>query len=109
MPFARHFQNVPEIAASHHEKLNGTGYPRGLGADQLCTRSRILAVADIFEAITSSNRPYREPSTFSQALEILEDMVQCGEIDAAIVHFARDTGILRAYAQTELLVSQLDR
>jgi response regulator RpfG family c-di-GMP phosphodiesterase len=108
LPFARHLRDVPEIAASHHEKLNGTGYPRGLTADQLSTRARILAVADIFEALTASDRPYRGPAPLSQAIGILEQMVENGEIDRDIVHFARYSGIFDKYARTELLAHQID-
>ena len=71
LPFSKGLSHVPEYAGGHHEKLNGEGYPQGLTADELPLQSRILAVADVFEALTAPDRPYRPPMKLSQALKIL--------------------------------------
>ena len=60
LPFPRHLQQVPDIAANHHEKLNGGGYPRRLTAEQLSVPARIMSIADIFEALTAADRPYKK-------------------------------------------------
>lgn len=108
LPFTSHLSEVPEIAASHHEKLNGQGYPRGLSADELSLPARILAVADIFEALTAADRPYKEPTPLSGALRILGFMVDDGELDGELVRFALDSGVLDAYAADEVAEAQRD-
>jgi len=85
IPFTSELRNVPLYAASHHEKLNGQGYPKGLKADDIPIQSRILAVADIFEALTAKDRPYKEPIPMDKALEILKEEVNAGHLDKRIV------------------------
>lgn len=108
LPFSGPLERVPEIAAAHHEKLNGKGYPLGLTADQLSLEARILAVADIFEALTAPDRPYKDPTPLSAVLRILRFMVQDGELDADLVAFAIESGVLDAYAQDEISAAQRD-
>jgi len=72
---------VPVYASSHHECLNGTGYPLGLKGDEISLQARILALADVFEALTARNRPYREGNTLSQAIKILGSMVKDNQLD----------------------------
>ena len=108
LPFSRHLVDVPEIAASHHEKLNGTGYPRGLSADQLPLKSRVLAVADIFEALTAADRPYKNPTPLSGVLRILGFMVRDGELDPDLVNFALRSGVLDEYTRCEVDAKQRD-
>jgi HD-GYP domain-containing protein (c-di-GMP phosphodiesterase class II) len=108
LPFSKNLQRVPEYAGGHHEKLNGEGYPLKLKADQLPLQARILAVADIFEALTASDRPYRKPMPLSQALKIMGFMVKDGELDVQIVDLVQGNGILFQYAQEELIKEQLD-
>ena len=108
LPFGRHLKDVPEIAAGHHEKLNGKGYPRGLTAAQLSLPARILAVADIFEALTARDRPYKKPSPLSMVDRILGFMVKDGELDPELVDFARHSGVFDAYARDEVSVEQRD-
>lgn len=108
LPFSKKLKRVPEYAGGHHEKLSGEGYPLGLKADQLPLQARILAVADIFEALTASDRPYRKPMPLSQALKIMGFMVKDGELDVKIVDLVLDNGVLFKYAQEELIAEQMD-
>ncbi len=84
LPFPRKLLNVPEYASGHHEKLDGSGYPRALTADNMPLQSRIIAVADIFEALTARDRPYKKPMLLSQALEIMGKMKNDNHIDPDI-------------------------
>ena len=84
--FNQYFKDCPVWAAQHHETLNGTGYPDHLTADQLAAESRILAVADIYDALTSQDRPYKKPMPKEKAISILESMVSEGRLDERIVN-----------------------
>ncbi len=108
LPFSRHLVDVPEIAAGHHEKLNGKGYPRGLTAEQLTLPARILAVADIFEALSARDRPYKKPSPLTMVNRILGFMIKDGELDERVIDFARSSGVFDAYAEAEVSESQRD-
>ncbi len=99
---------MPDYAAAHHETLNGKGYPRGLGAAQLPLQSRILALADIFEALTAKDRPYRKGKTLSEAMHILEMMVKDGHIDPDLFALFQKEGIHLDYARRELSPQQID-
>lgn len=83
--FNRYFKDCPIWAAQHHETLDGTGYPDHLTADKLACESRILAVADIYDALTSEDRPYKKPMPKEKAFDILDDMVSAGKLDEKIV------------------------
>jgi len=85
IPFSRHLKNVPLYAGQHHEKLNGTGYPEGLTASSIPLKSRILAVADMYEALTSKDRSYKKPMNMDQVLEIFHRAVEKGELDPDVV------------------------
>lgn len=108
LPFTRHLSQVPEIAAGHHEKLNGKGYPRGLGAAELSLQARILAIADIFEALTAADRPYKQPTPLSGVKRILDAMVKDGDLDPDLVGFAMSSGVFDEYAAQEVLAHQRD-
>ncbi|MEE2754026.1 MAG: HD domain-containing phosphohydrolase, partial [Candidatus Latescibacterota bacterium] len=97
LPFSKTLKHVPEYAGGHHEKLNGKGYPAGLTADDLPLQARILAIADVFEAITAPDRPYREPMHLKEAMEIVRFMVADGELDEGIVDLFEASGVVRAY------------
>jgi HD-GYP domain-containing protein (c-di-GMP phosphodiesterase class II) len=97
LPFPKRLRNVPNYAGRHHEKLDGTGYPDGLGAEQLALQARILAVADIFEALTARDRPYKKPMPLSQAVKILGFMVKDGHIDGDVFQLFLDQGVHREY------------
>ena len=108
LPFSKTLKKVPEYAGGHHEKLNGEGYPNGLGAEQLPLQARIMAVADIFEALTAPDRPYREPMTLSQSLKIMGFMVKDEELDGKIVDLLKESGLVFTYADRELRKDQID-
>ena len=108
LPFSKGLSHVSEYAGGHHEKLNGGGYPQGLTADELPLQSRILAVADVFEALTAPDRPYRPPMKLSQAFKILGFMVKDGELDSRVVDLLTESGLVASYAQDELLKDQID-
>ncbi|MFH1146815.1 MAG: HD domain-containing phosphohydrolase [Pseudomonadota bacterium] len=87
LPFPRKLERVPEIAAAHHETLNGKGYPLGLEGDRISLEARILALADIFEALTAADRPYKKAKSIPETAEILKRMVESGELDGDLVRF----------------------
>lgn len=108
LPFPPHLRNVPEIAGGHHERMDGKGYPRGLTREQLSVQARILGIADIFEALTATDRPYKKPLPLSVALTILGRMKLDGHIDPDLFDvFLRDKAYLR-YAQRFLRPEQID-
>jgi HD-GYP domain-containing protein (c-di-GMP phosphodiesterase class II) len=108
LPFPKKLRHVPDYAAAHHETLNGRGYPRGLDAAQLPLQPRILALADIFEALTAKDRPYREGKTLSEALHILTMMAKDGHIDPDLFAFFQNEEISLDYARRELNSQQID-
>ena len=108
LPFPPYLANVPEIAAGHHEKLDGTGYPKGLHQVQLGPETRMLAIADIFEALTASDRPYKTGKTLSEAVEILHRMGQRGHIDRDLFALFLSSGVYQTYAQPYMHPDQID-
>ena len=108
LPFPRHLRKVPEIAGGHHERMDGTGYPRQLLGEQMSIPARIMAIADIFEALTASDRPYKSGKTVSQSLTIMLRMVQERHIDGALFELFVDSGVWRDYALRFLAPEQLD-
>ena len=109
LPFPRHLRSVPELAATHHEKLDGTGYPRRLGEDQLSVQDRVLAIADIFEALTAGDRPYKPAKTLSEAVRIMLFMAKDRHIDAVLLALFLRTGVHEQYAQLFLHDAQRDQ
>jgi HD-GYP domain-containing protein (c-di-GMP phosphodiesterase class II) len=101
-------KNVPLFAGAHHETLIGTGYPRELTIDEMPIASRIMAIADVFEALTASDRPYKEPKTLSASIKILSFMVKDKHLDKDIFKLFLSSGIYKQYAQKYLLPEQLD-
>ncbi len=108
LPFPSRLAHVPEYAAGHHEKLNGSGYPRGLNEKELPLQSRIMAIADIFEALTAKDRPYKEPMKLSQALKILEYMKKDNHIDTDILDLFFSKRLYYSYAKKEMNPEQID-
>ncbi|MCR5468020.1 MAG: HD domain-containing protein [Lachnospiraceae bacterium] len=88
--FNKRYCNVAKFAAEHHEKLNGKGYPNGLTADELCLESRMLAVCDVYDALTSSDRPYKKPMPKEKAFAILYDMVKYNELEERLVKYLEE-------------------
>jgi HD-GYP domain-containing protein (c-di-GMP phosphodiesterase class II) len=81
LPWPRHLKNVPEYAGGHHERMDGTGYPRGLKREQMSVQARCMGIADVFEALTATDRPYKRGNTLSEALTILGKFKLNGQID----------------------------
>ena len=108
LPFPKKLRHAPDYAAAHHETLNGRGYPRGLNATQLSLQSRILALADVFEALTAKDRPYQKGKTLSEAMHILAMMVKDGHIDPNLFTLFQREGIPLDYARRELSPHQID-
>lgn len=108
LPFPKRLARVPEYAAGHHEKLDGSGYPNGLGGEELPLQARIMAVADIFEALTAKDRPYKKPMKLSQAIKILGFMIKDKHIDEDVCNLFIDSGLYMDYAKAELDPSQIE-
>lgn len=108
LPFPRHLRRVPEYAGGHHEKMDGTGYPRGLKKDDMSVPARVMAIADIFEALTAADRPYKPPKTLSESIKIMRFMVKDKHIDPDLFKLFLESGVYREYAQQHLKPEQID-
>ncbi len=108
LPFPRKLRKVPLYAGMHHEKMNGRGYPRGLDGEGLPLPARMLAVADIFEALTAADRPYKEGKMLSESMAILEGMVERGELDGDLCDLAVTSGLISRFALENLPSRQRD-
>lgn len=107
LDFPDYLANVPEIAGAHHETMIGNGYPRGLKKDEMSIPARIMAIADIFEALTAADRPYKEPKTLSEALRIMSFMRNDQHIDADLFDLFLDSGVYLIYAKQFLNPEQI--
>jgi HD-GYP domain-containing protein (c-di-GMP phosphodiesterase class II)/HAMP domain-containing protein len=108
LPFPKELRRVPGWAGNHHEKLDGTGYPRRLGADDLSVLARIMAVADIFEALTASDRPYKPPKKLSTSLRIMSSFRDEGHICPDLFDLFLTSGVFRKYGEEHLRPEQVD-
>ena len=108
LPFPKHLEQVPEYAAGHHEKMDGTGYPRRLARDEMSVPARIMAIADIFEALTASDRPYKKAKTLSESLRIMGFMRKDQHIDPELFRLFLESGVYRQYAEEFLETAQID-
>lgn len=108
LPLPKHLSHVPEFAGGHHERVDGKGYPRGLTREQMSLQARMMAIADIFEALTASDRPYKQPKTLSESLRIMSFMKKEQHIDPDLFDlFVREKVYLK-YAQRFLRPEQVD-
>ncbi|MFC1523160.1 HD domain-containing phosphohydrolase [Thermodesulfobacteriota bacterium] len=108
LPFPKKLRNVPLYAGMHHEKLDGSGYPRGLMEDDIPMQARLLAVADVFEALTAADRPYKEGKKLSESMRILGFMVKDRHLDGEILNLMVESGMVKEYARTILAERQQD-
>jgi HD-GYP domain-containing protein (c-di-GMP phosphodiesterase class II) len=108
LPWPRHLVNVPEYAGGHHERMDGKGYPKGLTRDQMSVQARIMGIADIFEALTARDRPYKPGMKLSQAMSILANFRRNGHIDPDLFEVFVRKGVYRDYAVKFLEPTQLD-
>jgi HD-GYP domain-containing protein (c-di-GMP phosphodiesterase class II) len=93
IPWTRNLKNVPEIAYQHHEKLNGGGYPRGIKIPDIAIQGRMMCIADVFDALTASDRPYKPAVPVEKALEILADMAEHGQFDKELLALFVESGV----------------
>ncbi len=108
LPFPRKLARVAEIAGAHHETLDGRGYPRKLNAGQLSIPARIMAIADIFEALTAADRPYKRAKTLSESIDILAGFRDRKHIDPDLFELFLRSGVYRRYAEVFLKPEQID-
>ena len=108
LPWPGHLKNVPEYAGGHHERMDGKGYPKGLMREQMSVQARIMGIADIFEALTARDRPYKQGMKLSQAMSILKNFSNNGHIDPDLFRVFVEQKVYRKYAEAFLNASQID-
>ena len=108
LPFPKHLQKVPEYAGGHHEKMDGTGYPKGLTREQMSIPARMMAIADIFEALTASDRPYKPAKKISECLKIMGFMCKDQHIDPDLFEIFVKEKVYQQYADEFLADDQVD-
>ena len=108
LPFPKHLRRVPEYAGGHHEKMDGTGYPRKLNKNDMSIPARCMAIADIFEALTAADRPYKAPKKLSDSIKIMSFMKKDQHIDSDLFALFLKSGAYKEYAQKFLRPDQLD-
>ncbi len=108
LPWPEHLLNVTEYAGGHHERMDGKGYPRGLRREEMSIQARIMGIADIFEALTASDRPYKKAMPLSQSLSIMHKMKENQHIDPDLFDVFIKHGIHHKYAQKFLSPEQID-
>ena len=108
LPFPAHLRRVVEYAGGHHEKMDGTGYPKGLKRDQMSVPARMMAIADIFEALTAVDRPYKSGKTLSETIKIMSFMKKDSHIDPDLFDLFLESKVFRKYADEFMLPQYID-
>ncbi len=108
LPYPKHLRRVPEYAGGHHEKMDGTGYPHGLSRTQMSIPARMVAIADVFEALTANDRPYKKAMPLSQSLKILGRMKLDNHIDPDLFDVFMHDQVYLKYARQYLAPKQID-
>jgi HD-GYP domain-containing protein (c-di-GMP phosphodiesterase class II) len=108
LPWPKHLRNVPEYAGGHHERMDGKGYPRGLRREQMSVQARVMGIADIFEALTAKDRPYKKGKTLSESLHILGRFKLNGHIDPELFDVFVRRKVYVKYAEQFLDAEQID-
>ena len=108
LPYPKHLKNVPEFAGGHHEKMDGTGYPKGLKAKEMSTQAKLMAIADIYEALTAADRPYKDGKKLSTAMRIMGFMKNDYHIDADLFEIFVKSGVYKKYAEDHVAQNQID-
>ena len=108
LPFPKHLERVPEIAGGHHEKMDGTGYPKKIKGGEMSLPARIMAIADVFEALTAADRPYKPAKKLSESIKIMGFMVKDQHLDPELFKLFLSSGVYRDYADMYLAPHQLD-
>ncbi|MEQ1814312.1 MAG: HD domain-containing phosphohydrolase, partial [Candidatus Nitrotoga sp.] len=108
LPWPKHLKKAPEYASGHHERMDGKGYPRGLTRDQMSVQARVMGIADIFEALTAKDRPYKEGKTLTESLHILGKFKLNGHIDPDLFDIFVREKVYLTYARQFLDPAQID-
>ncbi len=108
LTFPKKYSRVKEIASAHHEKMNGKGYPLGLKAEEISFEGRLMAIVDIFEALTAHDRPYKHPKSIEETFHILQEMARNNELDKKIIDFLQNRKAYIRYAENFLLKEQYE-
>jgi len=108
LPWPKHLTNVPEYAGGHHERMDGKGYPRGLTREQMSVQARTMGIADIFEALTARDRPYKPGKTLSESLGILARMCKEQHVDPDLFEIFVRERVYQRYAEMFLEPAQID-
>lgn len=111
LPFPKNLRRVPEYAGGHHEKMDGTGYPRGLYAGDMSLPARMMAIADVFEALTAQDRPYKRGKTLSESIRIMGYMKRDNHLDPEVFDLFIRSGVYKEYARRFLppeLIDEVD-
>jgi hypothetical protein len=108
LPWPKHLKNVPEYAGGHHERMDGKGYPKGLVREEMSVQARVMGIADIFEALTARDRPYKRGKTLSESLEILGKFKLNGHIDPDLFDVFVGQKVYLKYAEKFLDPEQID-
>jgi hypothetical protein len=103
LPWTGDLRNIPEIAWAHHEKLDGSGYPRGLKGDAICPQSRMMTISDIYDALAAWDRPYKEHVSEERALEILREDAAAGKLDPHLLDVFLEARLYQLPAYKSLL------
>jgi hypothetical protein len=108
LPWPKHLRNVPEYAGGHHERMDGKGYPKGLTREQMSVQARVMGIADIFEALTAKDRPYKKGKTLSESLQIMGKFRLNGHVDPDLFDVFVRKKVYRRYAEMFLDKEQID-
>ncbi len=108
LPWPAGLEQVPELAATHHERLNGKGYPRRIPSERLGVLDRVMAICDVFEALTAADRPYKSPKTLSETLRIMALMCKEQHLDAELFRYFLHTRLWEDFAARFMRPEQND-
>ena len=108
LPFPRDLRRVPEYAGGHHETMDGKGYPKGIYGGDMSVPARIMAIADVFEALTAQDRPYKRGKTLSETMAIMANMKRQNHFDPDLLDLFVKSGVYRVYAQKYLPPELID-
>ena len=108
LPWPKHLRHVPEYAGGHHERMDGKGYPKGLKREDMSVPARIMGIADIFEALTARDRPYKPAMKISEALGIMQNFSRNGHIDPDLFEVFVREKVYLDYARQYLEPAQID-
>ena len=108
LPWPKHLKNVPEYAGGHHERMDGKGYPKGLKREEMSVQARVMGIADIFEALTARDRPYKKGKTLTESLEILGKFKLNGHVDPDLFDVFIKEKVYLKYAEQFMNLEQID-